>query len=98
VLIWVTRGNMLGRILIVEDEEAIAAFVQTALERDGFKVKWASEGTHALAALDSFQPDLVVLDLALPDLDGLQVCQVIRRREQYLPIIMLTARAGRARC
>ena len=87
------RGvTMLGRILIVEDEEAIAAFVQTALERDGFHVKWADNGTHALVVLDSFQPDMVVLDLALPDLDGLQVCQMIRRREQYLPIIMLTAR------
>jgi DNA-binding response OmpR family regulator len=84
---------MQGRILIVEDEKAIAAFVQTALERDGFDVKWVGDGADALATLDSFQPDLVLLDLALPSVDGLQVCQAIRAREQYVPIIMLTARA-----
>jgi DNA-binding response OmpR family regulator len=62
---------MLGRILIVEDEEAIAAFVQTALERDGFSVEWVGDGATALSALDSFRPDLVLLDLALPGMDGL---------------------------
>ncbi|MBN1221580.1 MAG: response regulator transcription factor [Anaerolineae bacterium] len=84
---------MLGRILIVEDEEAIAAFVQTALERDGFTVKWIGNGADALEAVDSFQPDLLILDLTLPGLDGLQICQAVRQREVYLPIIMLTARA-----
>ena len=83
---------MLGQILVIEDEEAIAAFVQTALERDGFTVKWISNGADALEAVDSFQPDLIVLDLTLPGLDGLQICQAIRQRETYLPIIMLTAR------
>lgn len=84
---------MLGHILIVEDEEAIAAFVQTTLEQDGFKVTWVENGVQALAILDSAEPDLVILDLTLPGIDGLQVCQVIRHRDQYLPIIMLTARA-----
>jgi DNA-binding response OmpR family regulator len=84
---------MLGRILVIEDEEAIAAFVQTALERDGFTVKWIGSGTGALEVVDSFQPDLIILDLTLPGLDGLQICQVLRQRETYLPIIMLTARA-----
>ncbi len=83
---------MPGRVLIVEDEEAIAAFVQTTLERDGFTVKWVGNGADALAPVDLFQPDLVILDLTLPGLDGLQVCQAIRRREAYIPIIMLTAR------
>jgi two-component system OmpR family response regulator len=58
---------MEGRILIVEDEQAIAAFVQTALERDGFDVKSVGDGSGALQALDSFRPDLILLDLALPD-------------------------------
>ncbi len=84
---------MLGHILIVEDEEAIAAFVQTTLERDGFKVTWVGDGVRALTLVGSVEPDLVILDLALPGLDGLQVCQAIRRRDHYLPIIMLTARA-----
>ncbi|MCG3206641.1 MAG: Alkaline phosphatase synthesis transcriptional regulatory protein PhoP [Anaerolineae bacterium] len=83
---------MLGHILIVEDEEAIAAFVQTTLERDGFKVTWVGDGVRALTLIGSSEPDLVILDLALPGLDGLQVCQTIRRRDHYLPIIMLTAR------
>jgi DNA-binding response OmpR family regulator len=84
---------MHGRILIVEDEEAIAAFVQTALERDGFTADWVSDGVNALSALSSFRPDLVLLDLALPGMDGLQVCQSIRARDEYVPVIMLTARA-----
>ena len=62
---------MLGRILVIEDEEAIAAFVQTALERDGFTVRWIGNGTGALETVDLFQPDLIILDLTLPGLDGL---------------------------
>ena len=85
---------MQGHILIVEDEEAIAAFVQTALEREGFSVQWVNNGLAALKAVDTAAPDLIVLDLMLPGLDGLQVCQLVRQREQYIPIIMLTARAG----
>jgi DNA-binding response OmpR family regulator len=84
---------MEGRVLIVEDEKAIAAFVQTALERDGFDAKSVGDGLGALQALDSFRPDLILLDLGLPGMDGLQVCQAIRSREHYTPIIMLTARA-----
>jgi two-component system response regulator MtrA len=84
---------MEGRVLIVEDEKAIAAFVQTALERDGFDALSVGDGSGALQALDSFRPDLILLDLGLPGMDGLQVCQAIRTREHYIPIIMLTARA-----
>jgi len=84
---------MQGHILIVEDEEAIAAFVQTALEREGFTTQWVGNGPSALSAVQTSQPDLVVLDLMLPGMDGLQVCQKLRQREHYIPIIMLTARA-----
>lgn len=84
---------MQGRILIVEDEEAIAAFVQTALEREGFDVRWVSNGLTALEAIGASPPDLIVLDIMLPGMDGLQVCLAVRRRERYIPIIMLTARA-----
>lgn len=85
---------MQGHILIVEDEEAIAAFVQTALEREGFTTQWVGNGPSALSAIQVSQPDLIVLDLMLPGMDGLQVCQKVRQREHYIPIIMLTARAA----
>ena len=76
---------MQGHILIVEDEEAIAAFVQTALERKGFTTQWAGNGPSALSAVQFSQPDLVVLDLMLPGMDGLQVCQKLRQRESQSP-------------
>lgn len=82
---------MQGHILIVEDEEAIAAFVQTALEREGFTTQWVGNGPSALSAVQASQPDLVVLDLMLPGMDGLQDCYKLRQREHYIPIIMLTA-------
>ncbi len=84
---------MQGHILIVEDEEAIAAFLQTALEREGFITQWVSNGAAALSVIDASRPDLILLDLMLPGMDGLQVCQTMRQAEQYIPIIMLTARS-----
>jgi DNA-binding response OmpR family regulator len=79
-------------ILIVEDDPAIAAFVQTALEREGFAAEVAEDGEKALARADAAPLDLILLDLMLPGLDGLQVCQALRRRPAYIPIIMLTAK------
>lgn len=80
------------RILIIEDDLAIGAFVQTALEREGFGVELVERGEAALERAETFSPDLILLDLMLPGLDGLQVCQALRRRAQYIPIIMLTAK------
>jgi DNA-binding response OmpR family regulator len=80
------------RILIVEDDPAIAAFVQTALEREGFAPEVAETGEQALARVEAAPPDLVLLDLMLPGMAGLQVCLALRRRPAYLPIIMLTAK------
>lgn len=82
----------LQRILIVEDDLAIAAFVQTALEREGFETEMVRRGDTALASVETVPPDLILLDLMLPGLDGLQVCQALRRRPQYIPLIMLTAK------
>ena len=81
------------RILIVEDDPAIAAFVQTALEREGFLAEIAGNGQQALDRVGAGPPDLILLDLMLPGMDGLQVCQAIRKRPVYIPIIMLTAKA-----
>lgn len=83
---------MQDNILLVEDETAIAAFVQTALEREGFTVQVAEDGRQALARVNRSPPDLVILDLMLPGVSGLEVCRAVRRMPTYVPIIMLTAR------
>ncbi len=80
------------RILIVEDDRAIAAFVQTALEREGFVTEIVVSGVAALERVEAEPPILILLDLMLPGIDGLQVCRAIRRRPVYIPIIMLTAK------
>ncbi len=80
-----------GTILLVEDEPSIASLVRAYLERDSYKVIWASNGADALAALDRHQIRMVILDIGLPDIDGFEVCRRIRRRSQ-VPILMLTAR------
>ena len=80
-----------GTVLLVEDEPSIASLVRAYLERDSYKVVWASNGADALAALDRHQIRMVILDVGLPDIDGFEVCRRIRKRSQ-VPILMLTAR------
>ena len=80
-----------GTILLVEDEEDIASLVRAYLERDGFRVVWATCGTEGLAALERYDIRLAILDLQLPDTDGLDVCRAIRS-SSTLPVVMLTAR------
>ncbi len=79
-------------ILVVDDEPKLVKVVRDYLEHDGYRVLSAGDGREALARFQEARPDLVVLDLMLPELDGLEVC---RRLRQYsgVPIIMLTARA-----
>ena len=79
------------RILVVDDEPRIAAICRDYLERAGFAVAVATTGPEALAAARSSPPDLVVLDLGLPKLDGLDVTRSLRKHSN-VPIIMLTAR------
>ncbi|MGH2977902.1 MAG: response regulator transcription factor [Gaiellaceae bacterium] len=78
-------------ILVVEDEQAIASFVAAYLRKDGFTVRMTASGREALRLVDSEPPSLVVLDLMLPDLDGMEVCRQIRETST-LPVLMLTAR------
>lgn len=78
-------------ILVVEDEPKITELLKLYLERDGYQVVPASSGRLALEAFHRKTPDLILLDINLPEMDGLEVCRVIRR-ESALPIIMLTAR------
>jgi DNA-binding response OmpR family regulator len=79
-------------ILVVEDERSIAEAVRFNLERNGFLVHVVHDGLEALTALQSNPADLVVLDVMLPGIDGLEVCRRIRRQSN-IPILMLTARA-----
>jgi two-component system alkaline phosphatase synthesis response regulator PhoP len=78
-------------ILVVDDEAKIVKLARDYLERNGFRVDSAGDGATALAAARRDRPDLIVLDLNLPGMDGLDVCRALRR-ESNVPIIMLTAR------
>lgn len=79
-------------ILVVEDEPKLVEVVREYLEHDGYRVVTASDGLEALKRFRQARPDLIVLDLMLPEVDGLEVCKRIRR-ESNVPIVMLTARA-----
>jgi DNA-binding response OmpR family regulator len=80
-----------GTILLVEDEADIAALVRAYLERDGFRVVWATRGTEGLQELERNDVRLAILDLQLPDADGFDLCRAIRASSR-LPVVMLTAR------
>jgi DNA-binding response OmpR family regulator len=85
-------------VAIVEDEEDIRALVAAALTRERFRVREHAGGKTFLASLPAERPDLVVLDVMLPDADGFEVCRTMRRDPSFaaVPIIMLTARADEA--
>jgi DNA-binding response OmpR family regulator len=78
-------------ILLVDDEPLITDSLSYSLQREGIDVQVAADGASALQAIQDFQPDLVVLDLMLPDMNGLEVCRRIRVNSS-VPVIMLTAR------
>ncbi len=82
-------------ILVVDDEEAIADAVKNRLESEGFRVFVAYDGPQAIRLHAEHRPDLVVLDLMLPGMDGLEVCKAIQRKE-WTPVLMLTARTEEA--
>src|SRR3989454_1290960 len=86
---------MAQQVLVVEDEPDIRRLIVLHLERDGFRCRTASSGPEALREARAVVPDLVVLDLMLPELDGLEVCRQLRRDASTaaVPIIMLTAKA-----
>ncbi|MGP9693858.1 MtrAB system response regulator MtrA [Brachybacterium sp. AOP25-B2-12] len=84
-----------GRILVVDDDIAIAEMIGIVLRGQGFEVVTAPDGASALDAFDRMRPDVVLLDLMLPGMDGIEVCRELRRRSG-VPIIMLTARTDTA--
>jgi DNA-binding response OmpR family regulator len=82
---------MADKVLVVEDESALVETLRYNLIKEGYEVVTATDGIAALEAARSEQPDLILLDIMLPKLDGLEVCRILRR-EMSVPIIMLTAR------
>jgi DNA-binding response OmpR family regulator len=82
---------MPASVLLVEDEENLASLVQAYLQQEGYQVRVVGTGADALRVLDDEQVRIVVLDLTLPDIDGLEVCRRIRQRSS-IPVVMLTAR------
>ena len=85
--------NAKPRILIVEDEPGIADTLRYALTTEGFEPHWFATGEEALAGTDALAPALVLLDIGLPDLNGLEVFKRLRERRADLPVIFLTARS-----
>jgi DNA-binding response OmpR family regulator len=82
---------MAGSVLLVEDEENLASLVKAYLEQAGYRVRTTGSGAEALRIVEEEDVRLVVLDLTLPDIDGLDVCRQLRRRSS-VPVVMLTAR------
>ena len=88
----VSNGMAAGTILLVEDEQSIASLVSLYLSNEGFTVEHISDGALAVDAVDRVRPALVILDVMLPGLDGVEICRRLRRESDDLPIMMLTAR------
>ena len=86
---------MSGTVLIIEDDRRIASWVKIYFERAGFTAEVADDGESGLCLARNLTPDLVILDLTLPRLDGLELCRTLRR-ESDVPVIMLTAREAHA--
>ena len=81
-----------GRILVVDDESSITELLSTALRYMGYEVAAAKSGATALQQASAMSPDLIVLDVMLPDMDGFEVCRRLRADGDFVPVIFLTAR------
>ena len=80
-------------VLVVEDEESFIDALTVGLKREGFRVQVARDGAQALDLFDAVNPDLVLLDVMLPRISGIDVCRQLRKRSQ-VPIIMVTAKGA----
>lgn len=83
---------MAARILIIEDDNDFSRLLQIELELDGYEIATATTGPRGLSLLEEFQPNLVMLDIALPSMDGLEVCRRVRRVSN-VPVLMMTGHA-----
>ncbi len=84
--------RMADKILVVDDEPSIVTLLEFNLKKSGYDVITATDGKMALEKAEMEHPDLIVLDLMLPELDGMEVCRALRMRRMMVPILMLTAR------
>ena len=82
----------MGKVLIVDDDQNICELLRLYIEKEGYDTRIANDGKAALEEFDEYNPDLIMLDIMLPELDGWQVCREIRKKSQC-PIIMLTAKS-----
>ncbi len=83
------------KILVVEDEDNLRELVQSRLEKEGFEVATAADGFQAVVKARAFQPDLVILDLMIPKMDGYTVCRLFKASGMaHIPVIMFTARSS----
>ena len=88
-----TVGDVFNqRILIIEDDDRIGSTLVRALQASGYDAGWETTGNAGLSSIAVRRPDLVLLDIGLPDIDGLDVCRQIRDRDQTIEVVMLTAR------
>ena len=86
-------SNPDATVLVVEDEDSFVEALTVGLKREGFRVQVAPDGAEALDVFDAIRPDLVLLDVMLPKVSGIDVCRELRRRSS-VPIIMVTAKGG----
>lgn len=87
---------MKTRILYIEDEPHLGKIVKETLQKQGFEVEWVTDGARVLQVLERFSPDVCVLDIMLPHVDGYTLCEEIHRRHPVLPVIFLTAKTETA--
>jgi two-component system alkaline phosphatase synthesis response regulator PhoP len=85
---------MKEKILIIEDEEDLVKGLKLNLAGEGYELTWAYDGQEGLRKALEERPDLIILDIMLPKMDGLEVCREIRQKNMNIPIIMLTAKGG----
>src|SRR6266436_4211500 len=92
----VTKARVMPKILVVDDEPDAVELVEFNLKSAGYEVITAADGSEALIKARAHSPDLIVLDLMLPEVDGLEVCKILRRdpATAAIPIIMVTAKAA----
>lgn len=92
---WVSDvGRLMKKLLIVDDEPDIAASIQYVLTQEGFLTLLAHDGLKAIQLVEAEKPDLIILDLMMPGLDGYEVCRRVRSADRKIPILMLTARTS----
>ncbi|MBW1702798.1 MAG: response regulator [Deltaproteobacteria bacterium] len=84
------------RILVVDDDIEIVQFLQVSLEREGYEVMAGRNGKEAITLSQKYNPDLILMDIVMPEMDGLEACKIIKRREtaKFIPIIFLTVKGS----